>query len=177
MKKNETKTVEISPVEHDFSSIIGELGLSFGLNRTVGQIYGLLYVNEKPVSLIAISKKLSISKGSASLNIRELERWGAVKKVWTKGTRQDFYEVEADFTDILYKRIKLRLEKVLNLLNSNITGLKEKSELNTVQNKRLEEIKKFQQLCEKLMNRMPGTLSLSKINTILSVIEKLKFFT
>ncbi len=42
-------------------------------------------------------KRLKISKGDASLNIRELERLGIVKKIWIRGDRKDFYEAELDF--------------------------------------------------------------------------------
>jgi len=45
---------------------------------------------EKPLSLDTIVEKLKMSKGSVSLNIRELEKWDAVKKIWVNGTRKDF---------------------------------------------------------------------------------------
>ena len=81
----------------NFIRIVGELGASLGLNRSVGQIYGLLYMSDKPLSLDDLVSKLKMSKGSVSLNIRELERWEAVKKIWVSGSRKDFYEVNPDF--------------------------------------------------------------------------------
>jgi DNA-binding transcriptional regulator GbsR (MarR family) len=45
--------------------------------------------------------ELHISKGSASMCVRQLEQWGAVKKVWVKGDRKDYYEANDWFGKVL----------------------------------------------------------------------------
>ena len=79
----------------------GRTTQGFGLGRIIGQLYALLFFNPKPMSLDDMAKELSVSKGSVSTNVRELEKWSAVKKVWVKGSRKDFYEAEIDFLRIL----------------------------------------------------------------------------
>jgi len=39
-----------------------------------------------------MQERLGISRGSASMTVRQLEQWGAVRKVWVKGDRKDYYE-------------------------------------------------------------------------------------
>jgi DNA-binding transcriptional regulator GbsR (MarR family) len=39
-----------------------------------------------------MQEHLGISKGSASMTVRQLGQWGAVRKVWVKGDRKDYYE-------------------------------------------------------------------------------------
>jgi DNA-binding transcriptional regulator GbsR (MarR family) len=51
-------------------------------------------------------ERLKVSKGNISLNIRELEKWGAVRNVWVKGSRKDFYEANLDVKKIIGNKIK-----------------------------------------------------------------------
>ena len=70
----------------------GHLTQSFGLGRIMGQIYAFLYFSPEARTLDDMQKALSISKGSASTTVRQLEQWGAVRKVWVRGDRKDYYE-------------------------------------------------------------------------------------
>ena len=73
----------------------------FGLNRLLGQIYVLLYLSHESLSLDAISTELGVSKASASIACRQLEAWGAVRCMWKRGDRRDYYEAESDMGVIL----------------------------------------------------------------------------
>ena len=87
---------------HDrFIEGIGRLATTVGVSRVIGQLYAMLFLSDKPLCLNDMVERLKISKGNASLNIRELERLGVVKKVWVKGDRKDFYEAELDFEKII----------------------------------------------------------------------------
>ena len=50
----------------------GEMGSRWGFNRTVGQMYGLLIINEQALSAVQISEALNISRGNVSMGIKEL---------------------------------------------------------------------------------------------------------
>ncbi|MBN1384023.1 MAG: hypothetical protein JW983_03970 [Elusimicrobia bacterium] len=161
-------------INPDFIRIIGELGANLGLNRSVGQIYGLLYMSDKPVSLDTIVTTLKMSKGSVSLNIRELERWEAVKKIWVSGSRKDFYEARPDFMNIIYKRIKIRLEKILSTFNSALEDFEKKNSLNDTQKQRLTQIREMQDVFQKIAKTMPSEISIKKIEKIASTLSVLK---
>jgi DNA-binding transcriptional ArsR family regulator len=51
----------------------------FGVSKSVGQIYGLLYSSREPLSFSDIVERLEISKGSASQGLQLLRSLGAVK--------------------------------------------------------------------------------------------------
>jgi HTH-type transcriptional regulator, glycine betaine synthesis regulator len=72
-----------------------------GLPRSAGQIYGLLYLSAKPLSLADMCNLLSISKGSASVGARHLVAWGVVRQVWVPGNRRDHYEVVGELGQLL----------------------------------------------------------------------------
>jgi HTH-type transcriptional regulator, glycine betaine synthesis regulator len=51
----------------------------FGVPKSLGQIYGLLYATPEPLSFSDIVERLEISKGSASQGLQLLRSLGAIK--------------------------------------------------------------------------------------------------
>ncbi len=80
---------------------VGNLCRRLGLPRTVGQIYGLLYLSPRPLSLEEIAEGLGISKASASTGTRQLLALGAAKKVWVPGNRRDLFEAVPEIGALL----------------------------------------------------------------------------
>lgn len=106
-----------------FLDKINTICKKFGLNNIMAQLYAILYLSATPLSLDDMVERLKISKGSASVNIRALERYGVVKRVWVKGSRKDYYEAELDISKVIMDRIqamaKIRLSEVDNMINSS----------------------------------------------------------
>ncbi len=107
----------------EFARFAGELAESFSFNRSVGQIYGLLYLQESPLSLEDIGHRLSMSKGNASINIRLLESWGAVRPVSVVGSRKDYYEANRDIKAVALRRVREGLTKRLDRAEEQLTRL------------------------------------------------------
>jgi DNA-binding transcriptional regulator GbsR (MarR family) len=91
----------MNTITDKFISDAGNMAQSFGLGRVVGQIYAYLYFSREPKGLKNMQEDLHISKGSASMCVRQLEQWGAVRKVWVKGDRKDYYEANDWFGKVL----------------------------------------------------------------------------
>jgi DNA-binding transcriptional regulator GbsR (MarR family) len=89
----------------------GHTTQSFGFGRIIGQIYSLLYLSPRPMCLDDIVQELGVSKASVSTTIRQLQAWSAVKRVWVKGDRRDFYEAETDFKGVLRNGLLEMLRK------------------------------------------------------------------
>ncbi len=85
------KNKSLDPIIHKFIEDAGNMTKSFGAGRVLGQIFALLYFSQEPVNLADMQNTLGISKGSASMGVRQLEKWGAVKKIWVVGDRKDYY--------------------------------------------------------------------------------------
>lgn len=100
----------------------GRTTQGFGLGRIIGQLYALLFFSPRPLSLDDMAEELKVSKGSVSTNIRELEKWGAVRRVWVKGDRKDYYEAEVDFLRIIREGL---LPFFRHKLNSSFIALEE----------------------------------------------------
>src|SRR5512134_1837354 len=106
---------------------MGRITSFWGFSKIMGQLYGLLYLSAKPLTLDEMSESLSISKGNASINIRALERWSMVKAVWVKGDRKDYYEAETDFWKIVKGVLREREKKEFDLALDSVSKLLQKS--------------------------------------------------
>ena len=67
---------------------------SFGLPKSLGQIYGLLFCRDESLSMNDIMELLSISKGSASQGLRALKQLGAVNSVFARDDRKERFVAE-----------------------------------------------------------------------------------
>ena len=62
-----------------------------GLPKSIGEIYGLLFVAPKPMAMDEIMARLDISLGAASQGLKLLRSFGAVRVVYERGDRRDHY--------------------------------------------------------------------------------------
>jgi DNA-binding transcriptional regulator GbsR (MarR family) len=67
---------------------------SFGLPRSYGQIYGLLFCRDQALSMYEVMDLLQISKGSASQGLRALRQFGAVSSTYAQGDRKEHFVAE-----------------------------------------------------------------------------------
>ena len=67
-----------SAFELECALFFAEIAQLFGIPKSVGQIYGLLYASPRPLGLSAITEILAISKGSASQGLQLLRSLGAI---------------------------------------------------------------------------------------------------
>lgn len=117
----------------------------------MAQLYAVLYLSGKPLSLDDMVERLKISKGSASVNIRALERYGVVLKIWVKGSRKDYYEAEENISRVIMDRIKSIAERSIADVDKMINYSKRALEAVVSEGSgEAEEVKIFKQRLDKL---------------------------
>ena len=84
----------LSRLEIDTIDIFVRIAHLFGVSKSVGEIYGLLFISVLPLPLDYIRKKLSMSSGSASQGLRLLRSVGAVHTAYVAGERRDHFVAE-----------------------------------------------------------------------------------
>ena len=92
----------------------GHTTQSLGFGRIIGQIYALLYLTPKSLCLDEIVAELDVSKASVSISVRQLQNWSAIKSVWIKGDRKDYYEAETDFNKLIRNGLLEMIRKKLD---------------------------------------------------------------
>ena len=146
----------------NFIEGIGHLASTVGLSRVIGQLYAMLFLSNEPLCLDDMAERLKISKGNASVNIRELEKLGVVRKVWVKGSRKDFYEAELDLDKLIKNAIvgaaKRRMDMILETvigterLIKKTKGMDEEQERTAeLYLRRLQRVKEIHRLAEEML--------------------------
>jgi len=108
---------------------LGRLAGFFGFSDVMGRLYGTLLLSPEAMSLDDLAEGLQISKGSVSMNMRSLERWGMAKEVWVRGERKKYYMAESDFwtviRNVLSGREMREVQLALRVLGDSVEQLKE----------------------------------------------------
>jgi DNA-binding transcriptional regulator GbsR (MarR family) len=78
----------------------GEMGQTWGINRTMAEIHALLYVVAQPLCTDDVMERLNISRGNASMSLRALCDWGIVSRLHKRGERREYFESLSDVWDM-----------------------------------------------------------------------------
>lgn len=117
----------LEEVKEKFILHWGEMGSLWGINRTMAQVHALLFLSPEPLSANDIMDELQISRGNASMALRELIAWGIVTRVHLKGERREFYTTEKDvwtmFRIIARERKKREVDPTINMLRQSMAEL------------------------------------------------------
>lgn len=90
----------MTPLVQTFVSHFGEMGSRWGINRTVGQIYALLFVTEQQLHADDIGEQLGISRSNVSIGLKELQAWGLVRLSRIPGDRREYFSSLGDVWEI-----------------------------------------------------------------------------
>jgi DNA-binding transcriptional regulator GbsR (MarR family) len=84
----------LSELEREVIELFVRMADVLNLPRSVGEIYGLLFISSAPLCLDDCRMRLHISKGSTSQGLRILRSFGAIRTVYIPGDRKDYYVAE-----------------------------------------------------------------------------------
>jgi DNA-binding transcriptional regulator GbsR (MarR family) len=85
-----------------------------GMPKSVGELYGLLFVSPEALPMDALMERLNMSKGAASQGLKLLRSFGAVKTAYVAGDRRDHYLAEFDLSRFASGFIKGELQPHLD---------------------------------------------------------------
>lgn len=98
----------ITPSIERFVLHWGDMGATWGVNRSVAQIHALLFVAGRPMNAEEIAEALGLARSNVSTSIRDLTGWGLVRRVPVRGDRRDFFEAEGDVWEMASKIVAIR---------------------------------------------------------------------
>lgn len=144
----------------DFTNYITEVAKNLGHDDLGAKIYAILYLAEKEVTLDEISEKSGYSLASVSIKIILFEKMGLVKKTKKPGSKRVYCIMERNRIEQIKRKINSLFEIEIDFANKNLPDLISKyknRDLQKEENKKLqialnylEEIKKIEQLYEKI---------------------------
>lgn len=112
----------LSPLVKSFVSHFGEMGSRWGINRTVGQIYALIFVSPTPVHADDIAEALEFSRSNVSMGLKELQAWRLVRLKHQAGDRREYFDAPSDaweiFRTLAEERRRREIEPTLSMLRN-----------------------------------------------------------
>jgi DNA-binding transcriptional regulator GbsR (MarR family) len=112
--------MNLPPLIQAFVLHFGEMGSRWGINRTVGQIYALLFVSSEGLNADDLTERLGVSRSNVSMGLKELVAWRLVRLEHRPGDRRDYYRAPDDvwtiFKTLAEERQRREVEPTLSML-------------------------------------------------------------
>jgi DNA-binding transcriptional regulator GbsR (MarR family) len=108
-------------VEREVVGLFVRIASLIGLPRSVGELYGCLYMAFEPLPMDDLMKRLSLSKGATSQGLKLLKSVGAVRTVYVEGDRRDHFVAERELRKLVAGFLK---EEVIPHIQSGEERLK-----------------------------------------------------
>lgn len=173
------KTI-ITEEEIAFAEIIGDLVEQWGFNRQLGRVWCLLFLKSKPQSPSDIQEALSLSAGSVSSALNELQMWGVVKRLRVSGDRNFYYEPETRIWKSISNVLRAREIRILDEAQAGLSALVEslqqkKDPEKEFQIKRVKQVRDAIETAQQLFNALVngGAFSLPKLNRLFDRFKSL----
>src|SRR3990170_1836590 len=154
-------SVQTAPLEGPIERFVlhwGEMGTSWGVNRSVAQIHALLYLSETPLTAEDIADRLGMARSNVSTSLRELLSWSLIRRVHAMGDRRDYFEAEADMFEMV-RRIALgrkarEIDPALAVLRQCVSEAKSDPRISAAARRRLGAMLGFTETVDKSFNEI-----------------------
>ena len=93
-----TKLRLLTPLEVESIEMFINFLRLLGWPKSVGEIYGLLFVASQPLAMDDIMARTGMSLGAASQGLKLLREFGAVRTVYMPGERKDHYVASGELS-------------------------------------------------------------------------------
>jgi DNA-binding transcriptional regulator GbsR (MarR family) len=148
----------LSPIAQKFILHWGEMGVRWGINRTMAQIHALLFLSESPMNAEDICEKLDLARSNVSVALKDLQGWGIIKLVHLPGDRRDHFESMKDvfemFRTIALERKRREVDPTLRLINDCLDEAGKPKATDAYVRERLESMKEFFELALNFTSQM-----------------------
>lgn len=105
---------KLREVQDQFIIEWGRMSSRWGINRTMAQIHALLFVTGEQLGVDEIISRLHISRGNASMTLRDLMDWGLVRRSRQPGERHDTYSCDTDAWQMFARVIRERKRREID---------------------------------------------------------------
>lgn len=151
----EIKTEPLSETEVELVDLCVRLAQFLGLPKSLGEIYGAVFISPKPVTMEEIIERHGISKGSASQGLRALRGIGAVRTQYIPNDRRDHYVAETGLGHLVAGIMRNRYEPAIDDFGVRVESLSEAegrlSEQEQFLKGRIEKLKHWQEQAQQIV--------------------------
>ncbi len=161
----------------------GEMGQTWGINRTMAEIHAFLYITGQPQCTDDVMERLNISRGNSSMSLRALCDWGIIRRMHKRGERREYFESLGDvwemFSIIASERKRREMDPVLETIKqchrmleeTSIGKVEAKKDAVKLTRERLEHMEEFMSVTNKIFQQFVGNAQ-SGLSRVMKVLLK-----
>lgn len=167
--------MNLPPLHREFVLHFGEMGSRWGINRTVGQIYALLFLSEAPLNAEQIVDQLGFSRSNVSMGLKELQAWNLVHLRHQPDDRRDYFTTPDDLWVIVRRLVEERKKREIDPTLTKLRELQlyEDGGTDTYAHHRLSELRELIELLTGWYDDM-NTLETERVIQLLALGSRVK---
>ena len=153
-------TAQAGSPEDSILNLCVKLCAILGLPKSIGLIYGAVFVSARPIEAGDICKKLKISRGSVSQGLKFLRELGAIRVEGDNGNRAEHFVVEDHLRKAVETFVTKKIAPAFEELGEEVIRLEKDPNLNLPQELRekLETIRRWHSHGQLLLPLVTGFL-------------------
>ncbi len=148
-----SERTKLRPVLQRFVVHWGEMGVVWGVNRSVAQIHALLFLTDQPLTAEDIAEELNLARSNVSSSLRELISWSLIRREHVLGDRRDFYVAEADMFEMVRRiaegRKAREIDPTLSVLDACVAEAANDKRVPAIAKRRLSDMHAFVKTVDK----------------------------
>ncbi|MGP0578037.1 GbsR/MarR family transcriptional regulator [Paenibacillus peoriae] len=92
----------------------------YGVNHSFGQLYGIMYFEDRPMTLEEMKTSMNMSKSNMSYAVRSLTESQMIYKLEEKQERKDLYLAETDFFHTFQNFFGAKLQREIDVMEESL---------------------------------------------------------
>jgi DNA-binding transcriptional regulator GbsR (MarR family) len=128
MENRAAGAAPLNPVEVEVIRLFVQLSRALGQRTSIAEIYGLLFISPRPLTMDDLIVRLRLSNGSASQGLKYLRDLGAVRIVEVAGARRTHYEAVAELRNLAGNFLRQQVSAHLSDSGTRLEQITEKAQ-------------------------------------------------
>jgi len=112
----------LAPWEAIATDAVGNVIEFWGFKRNQGRVWALLYLRGEPLTAAELERELVLSKGGVSMLLRDLERWGVVRRVRSPQDNAWRYAAETDLIRMVSHVVEDREAAFISRIRADLSS-------------------------------------------------------
>ena len=176
-------TDTLPQIKESFVQGLSQISQFWGLPKSMGAIFGVLYLSPTEHSLDELVGLTGFTKGAISTSVRTLARMGLIHRKTKLGDRKDYYVAESDFFKVVrailkgrenseFDRALVSVGQMLELMEAGPSSESDSAEWNFIQ-QRIASMQSFFDGLDSLVRVIVALENMNQ-NTVQKLIDFLK---
>jgi len=154
----------LRPWEALLADAVADIIAFWNFKPSHARVWALLYLRARPLDAATLQRALGLSKGSVSMSVRELERWGVVHRAPSTEDGIAHFLAETDFLGMIGRVVAEREGALVDRAARDIARAQALAGEEGASPEAIERVQRMRQLAELVSVALRGFLATASLN-------------